>query len=527
MNISPQNIHQIIFPGYVLDDQDPMMLGRLRVIALTEVNTKRDTRTYGIDAVAENEKWTNKDPLLFLPLLPFYLNQVPKKNEYVHIIYQNKTALPENQFYVQGPFSSPMLSPFEEYQGAQKFLASGVRIKQNISIKNNDGTYRDQRSYGVFPEPGDNALLGRGTSDVIVKPNEVLLRAGKTRALNVNQLPIANDMRAFLHLTNYTQTKTLGPKKTQITFNENVKVVKKMIIWNIDNLENNQNVFNGSVGLYNVIPTSEIVNTKNFKSDTITKLSIGTNYTGPLEEIQFNAKSFDECIEYINRFVKALVIGYLDFPSVEVRNQKNFSDDAFPFIVTPSKLTYEKGNPLSAATQTSENDQYNNFIKFYSKIKANDARSESGFFLVSANNNGSAVIGPQADVKLETVTPSEYQSASISYGVMGAQRLYFLSQDSTGPKGQISLKDTLYGFSQDRFIGSDKTIEKQTYPTVRGDVLISLIRKIFEFVKGHVHPIATINPVPVATGNGQTTSEIDQLLADAENTILNQNIRIN
>jgi hypothetical protein len=527
MNIGTQNLHQIIFPGFVLDDQDPMMLGRIRVIPLTEVNSKRDTRTYGIDSVAENDKWTNKDPLLFLPLLPFYLSQVPKKNEYVHIIYQDKTALPENQFYIQGPFSSPMISPFEEYQGSQKFLASGVRVKQSISIRNNDGTYRDQRSYGVFPEPGDNALLGRGTSDIVVKPNEVLLRAGKTRQLNVNQLPVANDLRAFLHLTNYTQTKVLGAKKTQVTLSENVKIVKKMIIWSIDNLENTQNVFNGSVGLYSVIPNSEIVNTKNFKSDTITKLSIGSNYSGPLEEIQFNGKSLDECIEYINKFINALVVGYLNLPGVEVRNQNNFKDDVFPFIVTPSKITYEKGNKINPNTQVSENDEYNNYLNFKNKIKANPARSESGFFLVSANNNGSAVIGPQADIKLETVTPSEYQSASISYGVMGAQRLYLLSQDSIGPKGQISLKDTLYGFSQDRFIGSDKTIENQTYPTVRGDVLISLIRKIFEFVKGHVHPIATINPVPVATGNGQTTSEIDQLLADAENTILNQNIRIN
>jgi hypothetical protein len=34
-------------------------------------------------------------------------------------------------------------------------------------------------------------------------------------------------------------------------------------------------------------------------------------------------------------------------------------------------------------------------------------------------------------------------------------------------------------------------------------------------------------PVPVAAGNGQTSTEIDQILAEAENTILNQNIRIN
>jgi hypothetical protein len=58
-------------------------------------------------------------------------------------------------------------------------------------------------------------------------------------------------------------------------------------------------------------------------------------------------------------------------------------------------------------------------------------------------------------------------------------------------------------------------------------VLLNFLRKIFDFVKGHVHPISTKVPIPVASGNGVTTSEIDQLLADAENTILNQEIRIN
>jgi hypothetical protein len=56
---------------------------------------------------------------------------------------------------------------------------------------------------------------------------------------------------------------------------------------------------------------------------------------------------------------------------------------------------------------------------------------------------------------------------------------------------------------------------------------MSLLRKIFSFVTGHVHPVATAPPIPVAAGNGQTAAEINAILADAENTILNQNIRIN
>ena len=56
---------------------------------------------------------------------------------------------------------------------------------------------------------------------------------------------------------------------------------------------------------------------------------------------------------------------------------------------------------------------------------------------------------------------------------------------------------------------------------------MTLLRKMFSYVTGHVHPVATVPPVPVASGNGQTTAEINQILSNVENTILNQNIRIN
>jgi hypothetical protein len=112
---------------------------------------------------------------------------------------------------------------------------------------------------------------------------------------------------------------------------------------------------------------------------------------------------------------------------------------------------------------------------------------------------------------------------------MGAQRIYLLSQDSPSPKGRkISLKDTIYGIPQDKFVGSNEnSIENLTYSSVRGEELILLLNKIYAFLEGHVHPFHGMRPVPISTKDGQSITEIGQLLANASNTILNGNIRIN
>ena len=390
MNISKENEHQIIFVGEVMDRNDPRMLGRVRAKPLYSENFRDIIESIDSTYVRSDKSdlkqeywWTEKDKFVFLPLLPFYISQVPEKDEYVHLIYQNKKFLFDNQFYIQGPFSSPMNSKFEYQKSSESILASGDRYKLGINLKNNDGSPMEGSTKGIFPEPGDNALLGRGSADVIVKAEDVLIRAGKTKTsdLNSNNFPTALNNRGFLQISNFLSAQVEGPKQTSFSLRKVVQKIKRIIIWDITDLSNNVNVFNGSITLYKMLDSTSAT-TENLKLDSTERLSSGTDFGNALESIPIVNKTFDEVIFIFNQFIDSVFQGEVKLQNYTVNSPNNFSDPSrFPFVVIPSKITYQTAFRFSTPNNDNEIIEQNNFGKFYANIKVKNSDYDTGFLL--------------------------------------------------------------------------------------------------------------------------------------------------
>ena len=327
--------NSIFFQVQILDNQDPLMLGRVRARLLID-NYEDIIR--GINDPPWNEekdKWTPRDPFVFNPLMPYFIYQVPKVDEMAQVIYLNKDFKYQNQYYVQNTFSSPTTTFFEYYVGGNKFTGTGMQLKAPKPLKNQDGTYTDQEVHkGVFPEPGDNGLLGRGSADVVVKQDEVLIRAGKFRgsSLEPNIPPVANSKRGFLQLSRFNLNKVNRPNKIISQINEEVVLVKYLIEWTITNPENTKDKFMGTVYLYR-LKNDLSTNSKNLTVGSVVK----ENLKSLVASETFSLLSKSEAAAFINNFIQTCNDSNVTKSGIVLFSN---SDSKFPIFYRPNNLTY-------------------------------------------------------------------------------------------------------------------------------------------------------------------------------------------
>ena len=193
---------RIIIPGRVLDNKDPLMIGRIRVLPSTENELQAYPENW-----TKDKEWGILDPFVFLPLIPYYISQIPEIDEYVNIMYATKEETKDaTKFYIQGPISRPWNNSYETYNNAESVLANGDSLQKAPSIRNKQTGEIGSNYIGLYPEPGDNAIIGRGGADIILKKDDLLLRAGKFDTVNNTIIPRKNESRSFIQLSNYDFT---------------------------------------------------------------------------------------------------------------------------------------------------------------------------------------------------------------------------------------------------------------------------------------------------------------------------------
>jgi hypothetical protein len=513
----PYEMTQNFYFGECLGSDDPLMLGRIRAIAIDENYDQRVGSAKNFDPNGSFEKngpWSDQDPFIFLPFLPYFINQVPKVKENCLIFYfdrRNRTG--NNKFYMIAPYSSPTTIEFEDRKSSRTRLASG---KQNSTrslppIKNGDGEYKNPlQNKGVFVEPMDISINGRDTADMILKNNELVLRAGKHLPFERGQIPVSNTKRAFLQLTNFDKKTSFGdPTEYKVISNETQKI-KYLIEYYCLTPETQADVFTGGVLIYGVPdnPFSNEMDVRFFGNNT--------NYTGETNLIYQKQLTAISGVTNFAKEIKDVLVAFKDNPRVITSVPDG---QQFPFFYRGDNairkiLTDLTGNIDYAKVSNMAN------LKDEISISATDLQTGYGLVLNKKLDNELPL-----KVLKETVTPSTTEKIDNTIGLLGANQLYFLSHETViEGKNPITLEGTVYGIDYPKIVES---IEPNTSSMVRGDELMDLLQLIVEFLVTHDHPYPQLPPTPVSKSSGISTQEVLTKMQEAYQKVLNKNIRIN
>jgi len=523
-------MRKIIFRGRVLDVNDPKFLGRVRIDPIIESSTLKFRASLTNDEQLYN-KWDKDDPFVFLPLNTIFTNIIPKEGEYVNIIYsQPRNSELLDRFYIGPMFSSVLLMENEPFESAVTNLELGPNNKPAPDITRNDGTLNNPKNDGVYIKPEDIGFQGRGSSDLILKKDEVLIRAGKIIKPEKNtSIPSAFKNRAFLQMSKFDSKTNFGRpdilKKIKSTF----PALKLLIEYNVGNSSSTTNSFTGSIKIYKVRENDK-TNSKNFRlGGQKINLVVGDDLGSGTEITLNEVLTADEFSELVNNVIRSVVnetdlndIKQLNekYQTLSIEGQKRYFLDNIPIYFRPNYNQY-----IQYLSTTNSIIKDNLDSKIWPKIGVNSGCSKKGWDFVFDKKFGCK---PETKIEKNVVIPQKTSVGQVNTTtLMGSDTIYLLSHKSNklnGTPDSDYLTDTTYGIDEKKIAN---VIEPNTSSLVRGEELIVLLEKIVDFLFDHVHPFPGRAPLSVGENSTVTKEIIAGELRNASQSILNKNIRIN
>lgn len=166
----------------------------VRTIYYGEVVSIEDTTDGGRIKVRITEfdkKIKDEDIVDSYPMLPKYFHIYPKKGEIVRVFIEDVRFPQRGRHWLGSVISQPHKIKFDS-----AFSALSTTDLATFAPDKAPSTYPD--SFGVYPNKEDVGLIGRENADIILKPNQIMLRAGKHENGNPFKLNTKNPATILL-----------------------------------------------------------------------------------------------------------------------------------------------------------------------------------------------------------------------------------------------------------------------------------------------------------------------------------------
>jgi hypothetical protein len=504
---------KIIELGICLDNIDPKGLGRIRCIRYNDYIS-------GKEKALKYEPWSKDDPFMASPFLPTNINFIPENGQAVKIINYNPNKETVNQEYIAGPFTTTYDYNGQTYSQQISNTTYGIFVQDKPDIRDKTGTYRS-RTENSFADEKDYAIYGKFGSDILFTENGLQLRGGKLlskeaasvkdRQTLINE-PIFAKKSANLYLKKFPKKLEL---KERVATNRNyeIKNLNYIVEYEIDNLNPTElNPATVKIFVYKVL--SEFGNV--FKTDFF---NISTESPGGVlqlvnEDNSSSAPTFTETVTDIvdaSKQVRSVIFDIHDLNMSEI-NPLYTDEDIHPFYFRPSRTMIS----LSPTNDTEKsNKEY-----FIQNILVSRVGPSAG--LIWSQNS---VKVPFKDVEqIERYLDTDENSPEQTISAVKSDKIFLLSTDlgdneSSTPVPFYDLNK--YEYTQENYI---RDIEPNTFSTVRGENLLSVLKSIINVIFTHRH-----NPLKPIVGQSdyEEGNELKRLLENLENDILNKSIRIN
>jgi hypothetical protein len=130
------------------------------------------------------------------PLLPKYFHLYPKEGEIVRIIIEDPRYPQKGRFWIGN-----IVSQLHKVEYDSKYTALSTTNIGAVSPEKAPSSYPDAN--GVYPNKEDIGIIGRKNTDILLKPNQVMIRAGK----HLNNEPLkSNNLNPACMLISFDKT---------------------------------------------------------------------------------------------------------------------------------------------------------------------------------------------------------------------------------------------------------------------------------------------------------------------------------